>query len=77
MPVSSRDRAFMQRIGTYKAASHAETDARHSASAIAERLARSWALYMTTRSRVKVADSEDADPSPFYARARARGLYRA
>jgi hypothetical protein len=46
MPVSSRDRAFMRRIGTYKAASHAETDGRHGASTIAERLARSWALYM-------------------------------
>ena len=76
MPVSDRDREFMERIGAYKAASHADTTARHRASSIAERLRRSWALYMATRSSRRVADSEDDDPSPFYARARARGLYR-
>jgi hypothetical protein len=76
MPVSDRDREFMERIGAYKAASHADTVSSHRASSIAERLRRSWALYMATRSSKRAADSEDDDPSPFYARARARGLYR-
>lgn len=76
MPVSSRDREFMQRIGAYKAAAHAETEAEHRAASIAERLRRSWALYVTTRASVRVGDSERDDPSPFYALARARNLYR-
>lgn len=74
MPVSNRDREFMKRIGAYKAASHSEAESTHRASALAERLRRSWALYMASRSSRRVAD--DDDPSPFYARARARGLYR-
>ena len=76
MPVSNSDREFMRRIGAYKAAAHAEMESRHRASTLAERLRQSWALYLATRSSVRIVDSRDDDPSAFYARARARGLYR-
>lgn len=65
----------MQRIGEYKAESHAAAQSEHLTSSMAERLRRSWALYVETRSSVEIADTGD-DPSPFYALARARGLYR-
>jgi hypothetical protein len=64
----------MRRIGAAKAASHAEAQAAHLALPIEERLRRSWRLYETTRASVK-QEPED-DPSPFYEKARALGLYR-
>jgi hypothetical protein len=75
MPVSKRDRAYMARLGQYKAASHAEATARHQALSLAQRLQRSWELFLTRRGTARL-DSRDDDPSPFYDLARARGLYR-
>jgi hypothetical protein len=63
----------MARIGAWKAESHAAALAHHLALPLAERLARSWALYEAHRE--SLTERED-DPSPFYARARALGLYR-
>ena len=73
MGVSERDRAFMTRIAGYKAASHAEAQAKHQALPLEERLRRSWELYLAGRGAAEGRERED-DPSPFYARARARGL---
>lgn len=72
--VSERDRAYMRRIGEAKAESHAEAAATQRALTLAERLRRSWALYLACRSTIR--DERDDDPSPFYERARALGLYR-
>jgi hypothetical protein len=74
MTVSERDQDYMSRIGAAKAASHAEALAAHRALALTERLRRSWALYLACRSTIR--DDRDDDPSPFYERARALGLYR-
>jgi hypothetical protein len=74
MPVSERDRDFMRRLGAAKAASHTESAARHGALQIAERLRRSWAVYLAGRSR-STPEAHD-DPTPFYERARTLGLYR-
>ncbi len=73
MSVSEREREFMQRLGAYKAASHAEARAHHSALPLGERLRRSWSLYLAGRESAQLGQRED-DPSPFYARARARGM---
>ncbi len=75
MGVSERDRAYMRRIGEAKAASHAEAAAAHRALPLEERLRRSWALYLAGRSTVR-DEPRDDDPTPFYDRARALGLYR-
>ena len=75
MTVSARAREYMRRIGEAKAASHAEAAARHRALPVAERLRRSWALYLAGRSTIR-EDARDDDPTPFYDRARALGLYR-
>jgi hypothetical protein len=75
MTVSAHGREHMRRIGEAKAASHAEAAARHRALPVAERLRRSWALYLAGRSTIR-EDARDDDPAPFYDRARARGLYR-
>ena len=74
VPVNERDREYMRRIGAYKNESHAEAQARHLALPLAERLRRSWALYEAHRS-TRSGDPGD-DPTPFYDRARALGLYR-
>jgi hypothetical protein len=63
----------MRRIAAAKAASHAEAATRQAALPIGERLRRSWALYMASRS---TARPQLDDPTPFYERARALGLYR-
>lgn len=76
MAVSDRDRDLMRRIGEYKAASHAEAQRAHLALPLAERLRRSWALYERYRSTLPQGDDRDQDPTPFYDRARALGLYR-
>jgi hypothetical protein len=73
MGVSEHDRAFMARVGRYKAESHAEAQARHRALPLDERLLRSWQLYRAGRAAGASPDRDD-DPSPFYDRARARGL---
>jgi hypothetical protein len=69
MAVSERDQDYMRRIGEAKAASHADAAATHRGLALAERLRRSWALYLAYRSTVQ--GDRDDDPSPFYERARA------
>jgi hypothetical protein len=74
MPASERDREQFRRIGAAKAESHAEALAAHLALPLHERLERSWELYL--RFRDPDAPPRDDDPTPFYERARARGLYR-
>jgi len=73
MGVSEQDRAFMARVGGYKAESHAEAQARHLALPLDERLQRSWELYLAGRVAGTGRERDD-DPSPFYDRARALGL---
>jgi len=73
MAVSSRDRAYMERIGAYEAQAHAEAQIRHLALPLAARLERSWALYESHRASLRPRDD---DPTPFYLRARSLGLYR-
>ena len=65
----------MRRIGAYKAESHREAETHHLALSLSERLERSWQLYLEGRS-VAALDRRDADPLPFYEKARALGLYR-
>lgn len=65
----------MRRIGVYKATSHREAGAHHLALSLSERLERSWRLYLEGRSTAAL-DRRDDDPSAFYAKARALGLYR-
>ena len=72
MAVSPDDREFMQRVGAFKAESHAGALAKHRALSLAERVARGLELSLGAAGR---ADRPD-DPSPFYARARELGLYR-
>jgi hypothetical protein len=71
--VSNRDRAHLVRLGACKAESHAEALSRHLELPLADRVERSWALYEAQRGALRARDD---DPSPFYARARALGLYR-
>jgi len=73
MGVSEHDRAFMARVASYKAESHAEAQARHLALPLDERLRRSWELYLAGRADGASRERDD-DPSPFYERARALGL---
>lgn len=75
MAVSEHDRAYMRRLGQYTAVSHADATARHQALPLAQRLQRSWALFVTRRDSARLEARED-DPSQFYALARERGLYR-
>ena len=63
----------MKRIGAYESQAHADAQAEHLALPLAERLARSWALYESHRASLR---RRDDDPTPFYARARRLGLYR-
>jgi hypothetical protein len=70
-----RERDHLRRIGAYKAASHQEAAALHLARSLSERLERSWQLYLEGRSAAEL-DRRDDDPSPFYDKARALGLYR-
>jgi len=74
MPVSERDRAYMRRIGGFKAESHAQSAEIHRAANLVERLRRSWNLFLSHRDRAQCV-AED-DPSPFYDRARELGLYK-
>jgi len=70
-----RERDHLRRIGNYKAESHREAEARHLALSLSKRLERSWQLYLEGRSAAAL-DRRDDDPSPFYDKARALGLYR-
>lgn len=72
-PVSDHDRAYLARLGALKDASHREAAERHRSLSVAERLDRSWALYLAGRETARM-DLRHDDPSPFYARARALGL---
>lgn len=72
-PVSERDRDYLARLGALKDASHHDAEERHYALPLAERLERSWALYLAGRETARL-DLRADDPSPFYARARALGL---
>lgn len=74
MGVSERDREQFRRIGEYKDATHREAMAEHLALSLAERLARSWALYV--RFRTESPDRSEDDPAQLYARARRLGLIR-
>jgi hypothetical protein len=74
MAVSDRDRRHFERIGSAKAASHAEATERHRALTLEQRLHESWQLYLRHRDEVDVSKRDD-DPSPFYERARRLGLY--
>ena len=72
--MSERDRAHMRRIGAYKEASHAEAQARHLALTLSQRLQRSWSLCEANREALRRVVHDD--PTAFYDRARALGLYR-
>ena len=74
MAVSKRDLEHMALIGRLKAESHAGAEAKHRSLPIEERLRRSWALYLELLTSVDLSRRED-DPTPFYDRARALGLY--
>jgi len=71
----ARERDPLRRIGAWKAESHREAEARHLALSLSERLERSWQLYLEGRSAAAL-ERRDDDPSPFYEKARALGLYR-
>jgi hypothetical protein len=73
MPVSDRDKRYFERIGAYKAESHADVSAAHRSLPVSERLRRSWELYVAHRGEVDLSARED-DPTPFYERARTLGL---
>ena len=75
MSAEEREREHLRRIGAYKADSHREAEARHLALSLSERLARSWQLYLEGRSAAAL-ERRDDDPSPFYEKTRALGLYR-
>lgn len=73
MSVTQRERDYMRRIGEIKAARHEAARAEHLALPGAERLARSWNLYVAYRGSLP---PHDEGPVEFYERARALGLYR-
>lgn len=75
MAVSEQERDYMRRIGRAKEASHEEAAARHRSLPVAERLRRSWMLYLASRDSARDGTRED-DPARFYDRARKLGLYR-
>lgn len=74
MSVSDDDREYMRRIGVYKALSHREAQAEHLALPLDERFRRSLRLSQRYRHRLPRDESQD-EPTPFYDRARALGLY--
>lgn len=75
MSVSPDDREYMQRIGRYKADSHQAALDYHRSLPLSERLARSWALFEAMKDQANL-DARIDDPTPFYDRARALGMYR-
>jgi len=73
MGASDKERDYFRRIGAAKAASKNEAAASHQALSLDERLRRSGALYLRYRT---AAHERTDDPSPYYERARALGLYK-
>jgi hypothetical protein len=74
MAASDRDREHFRKLGEAKEQAHREALEAHLALPLEERLERSWALYL--RFRDPNAPERDDDPTPFYDRARALGLYQ-
>jgi hypothetical protein len=74
MPVSERDREHFRKLGEAKALAHREAAEAHRALPLDERLARSWDLYVAFGR--PAPEERDDDPTPFYERARALGLYQ-
>jgi len=74
MAVPKRERDYFRRIARAKADSKAAAQEAHMRLSLDERLARSFELYL--RYKDSVDQERDDDPSPFYERARALGLYR-
>lgn len=70
---ADRERAYLERLGSYKRESHEAAHAAHLALPPAARLERSLALM---RRGPGVARPRVDDPSPFFERARRLGLYR-
>lgn len=73
-PVTKPEREYMRRIGEAKRASHERATAEHRALPVAERLRRSWALWVRFRDRYDWQRRED-DPSHLYERAKRLGMY--
>jgi hypothetical protein len=73
MPVTDRERDYLRRIGEIKAALPEDERAARLALPVAERIARSWALYLAYRESLPPRDD---NPFSLYERARALGLYR-
>jgi len=74
MAVSRYEKTFMRRLGAFKAESHMDATRKHREMPLAVRLQRSWELFLAGRATASATDNDD--PSPFYERARALGLYR-
>jgi hypothetical protein len=72
--VTEQDREYMRRLGEAKATSHADASSEHLRLKPIERLRRSFAMSAELRGRANLASRID-DPSEFYEKARARGLY--
>jgi hypothetical protein len=70
---SERDRAYMRRLGEYKASSHREALESHLALSLEERLERSWQLYELFREEARESADDDG-ALRFFARARSLGL---
>jgi hypothetical protein len=72
MAVSESDREYMRRIGEAKRRSHEDARTEHLARSLDERLRRGFELSLAAG---LVGTDRDDDPSPFFDRARALGLY--
>jgi hypothetical protein len=75
MTVSRRNREHMATLGALQGEGAAARHAEHLALDLDERLAQSFALARRFWSEAR-RDARTDDPSPFYERARALGLYR-
>ena len=72
MPASTHDIEYFRRIGDSKRRAHEAALQEHLALTLDERLDRSWSLAIVA---AEWDSPRDDDPSPFYERARALGLY--
>ncbi len=75
MPVSSRDRDYMRRLGEFQAQGAENRERAHRALSLSARLEQSMGFCRRFFSTANLAARED-DPTPFYDRARRLGLYR-
>lgn len=75
MASSDEDRAYLARLGSYKQSSHDSAANEHGSLSLAERLARSWALYEAHADSTSTR-RDDSGPLAFYERARSLGLLR-